>query len=283
MSSQSKTIVTEDEKHQFEQLMLRMLLPLYVILKSIQDTLGPMSEVERESDCLLSSLPRIDRQTLEQSQECPICDKMFSSPAAIAPTRAVNPTPLQLPCSHIICEGCLETWLSKAGSCPMCRCTLTSRVFQGGDSVVDIRSEVRAIFRKVLHFGQLYLETIPSDDTFGGMWSWGRKAQSEEQRQAWKAMKQFQNYTTPLENHLLSTENVKAILARAWEAYGLRLIYPERAQRLEQNENVSLTNRVAEYWEVVDTEHEEGEGEVVDYGEGAWETDESQTDEDEVD
>lgn len=57
----------------------------------------------------------------------------------------------------------------------MCRCTLTSRLFQGGDSVTDIQSEARAVFRKVIHFGQLYLETNPADGTFGGMWLWAAK------------------------------------------------------------------------------------------------------------
>lgn len=269
--------MSEDEKHQLERLIFRMIMPLDIMLISIEETLGEtlgsVSEVERESDFLLSSLPRIDRQTLDQGQECPICDKVFNYRAKNSFTRAVTPIPLQLPCSHIICESCLETWLSKAGSCPMCRCTLTSRVFQGGDSVVDVLSDVRAVFRKVLHFGKLYLETNPSNDSFGGMWSWGRKAESEEQRRAWKTMQQFQNYKTRIETTMLSTEGGKAILARALEDCGAELIYLRRAQRLEQNENMSVGNVVLETRQVVDAEHEGGEGEAVDDSEDSWETD----------
>ena len=269
----------ENEKHQLERLIFRMIMPLDVILMSIEETLGEtlgsVSQAERESDFLLSSLPRIDRQTLDQGQECPICAKLFNSRAKNSFTRTVTPIPLQLPCSHIVCENCLETWLSKAGSCPMCRCTLTSRVFQGGDSVVDVLSEVRAVFRKVLHFGQLYLETNPSNDSFGGMWLWGRKAESEEQRRAWTTMQQFQSYKTRIETKMLSTKGGKAILAQLLKDCGAESIYPRRAQRLDQNENMSvaIANAVLETREVVGAEHEWGESEAVYNSEDAWETD----------
>lgn len=114
----------------------------------------------------------------------------------------------------------------------MCRCTFTSRVFQGGDSVADMQTQLRVVFRKVLNCGQQYLETKPLNTTFGRMWQWARNAQSEEQRRTWKAMRQFQEYRTKVEHDLLLAEGGQAILARVWDAYGVKvsLIYPERAR-----------------------------------------------------
>lgn len=242
MSGPSRRIITGDEKKRIEWLIFRMIIPLEDILTSIRKTIGPMNEEEREFDILFNSLPRIDRKTLNQGHECPICDRVFNSPAETSPTSAPIPTPLQLPCSHIICEECIESWLSKAGSCPMCRFTLTSKVFQGGDSVADRQTQLRVVFRKVLHCGQGYLETKPPETTFGDMWEWAQNAQSEEQRRAWKAMKLFQGYRTKLEHDLLLTESGQAILGRVWNAYGLKLLYFQLAQESEQNENGSVAN-----------------------------------------
>lgn len=85
------------------------------------------------------------------------------------------------------------------------------------------------------------------------MWEWARNAQSEEQRRTWKAMRQFQEYITKVEHDLLLTEGRQAILARVWDAYGVKvsLIYPERAQWSKQNENESVANVVGETWVVV--------------------------------
>lgn len=154
----------------------------------------------------------------------------------------------------------------------MCRCTLTSRVFQGGDSVVDVLSEVRVLFRKVLHFGH------PSNDSFGGMWSWGRKAESEEQRRTWKKMQQFQSYQTRIETKLLSTKGGKAILDQLLKDCVAESIYPRRTLQLDQNENMSvaITNSVLETREVVGAEHERGESEAVYNCEDPWETDGSE-------
>lgn len=195
-----------------------MTIPLNCLLTSIRRTLGPMNEQEREFDSLFNSLPRIDRKTLNQGHDCPICERVFNSPAETSPTSAPIPTPLQLPCSHIICGDCIETWLSKAGSCPMCRCTLTSKVFQGGDSVADRQTQLRIVFRKVLHCGQEYLETKPqaTNTNFGDMWEWAYDAQrqSEEQRRTWKILRLFQDYRTKLEHDILLTEAGQAILAK---------------------------------------------------------------------
>lgn len=196
MSGQSRLTITTDEKKRIERHLFRMTIQLNVILTSIRKTLGPMNEEEREFDILFNSLPRIDRKTLNQGHDCPICDNVFNSPAETSPTSAPIPTPLQLPCSHIICGDCIETWLSKAGSCPMCRCTLTSKVFQGGDSVADRQTQLRIVFHKVLHCGHEYLETKPPDTNFGDMWEWAHNAQSEEQRRTWKALRPFRDYTT---------------------------------------------------------------------------------------
>lgn len=260
MTGQSRPTITRDEKKRMERLIFRMTIPLDVILTSIRKTLGPINEEEKESDILLNSLPRIDRKTLNQGHDCPICDRAFNPPAETSPTLAPIPTPLQLPCSHIICGECIETWLSKAGSCPMCRCTLTSKVFRGGDSVADMQTQLRVVFCKVLHCGQEYLETKPPDTTFGGMWEWARNGQSEEQRRTWKAMRLFQDYRTKVEHDLLLTEGGQAVLAGVWDACGVTLIYPERAQGSEQNENESVANVVGETWAVVG-EQDSGESE----------------------
>lgn len=62
------------------------------------------------------------------------------------------------------------------------------------------------------------------------MWEWARNAQSEEQRRTWKAMRLFQDYRTKVEHDLLLTKGGQAILAGVWDACGVNLIYPERAQ-----------------------------------------------------
>lgn len=82
----------------------------------------------------------------------------------------------------------------------------------------------------------------------------GRKAQSEEQRQACKAIRLFQNYTTRLENEILLTEWGKEILASIWGRCGLEVIHTE-------NKNVSIVNVVLDNWDVISGEHEWGKGE----------------------
>lgn len=150
----------------------------------------------------------------------------------------------------------MENWLSKAGTCPMCRCTFTSRVFQGGDSVAEMRTQLRVVFRKVLHCGQQYLETKPPNTTFGRMWNGPATHKARNSAGHGKAMRQFQEYRTKVEHDLLLTEGGQAILARVWDAYGVKvsLIYPERSQGWEQNENEPVANVVGETWVVVATE-----------------------------
>lgn len=107
MTGQSRLIIRGDQKKHFEQRVFRMTtMRCYLDLQG--KTLGPINQAEREFDILSNSLPRIDSETLNQGHDCPICDRVLNSPAETSPTSAPNPTPLQLPCSHIICGECIK-------------------------------------------------------------------------------------------------------------------------------------------------------------------------------
>ena len=46
----------------------------------------------------------------EENSFCPICEE--------------NKVDIRLPCSHFFCEKCIKGWMSKSGTCPLCRVKL---------------------------------------------------------------------------------------------------------------------------------------------------------------
>lgn len=76
-------------------------------------------------------------------------------------------------------------------------------------------------------------------------------------------MQLSQDYRTKAKHNLLLTEGGHAILAGVWDACGVNLIYPERAQGSEQNENESVASVIGEIWAVIGAEHDARESEVV--------------------
>lgn len=68
---------------------------------------------------------------------CPVCHESLSDLAAASTVSTAAPPPVRLRgCNHIFCRDCLEQWLLRQSSCPLCRAAVgraSSQVRSFGD------------------------------------------------------------------------------------------------------------------------------------------------------
>lgn len=60
----------------------------------------------------IDSLPTFAWAETHLAQECTICMRDFY----------VGETLCALPCAHCFHQGCIDSWLARCGTCPLCRC-----------------------------------------------------------------------------------------------------------------------------------------------------------------
>ena len=56
----------------------------------------------------------VDKTTLAESDRCPICLETFAELGDDVDVR-------KLRCSHVYCDSCIQTWLTKHKKCPCCQ------------------------------------------------------------------------------------------------------------------------------------------------------------------
>ncbi|EGY17902.1 hypothetical protein VD0002_g3827 [Verticillium dahliae] len=81
----------------------------------------PPVEIPGVGQSYLDALDRVNRKTLAQDEQCPICAERFlDDPYCLV---------VELPChhSHRFDLECVGPWLMAKGSCPMCRKDLTKK------------------------------------------------------------------------------------------------------------------------------------------------------------
>ncbi|EEY21978.1 conserved hypothetical protein [Verticillium alfalfae VaMs.102] len=82
---------------------------------------SPPVEIPGVGQSYLDALDRVDRKTLGQEEQCPICAERFLDDQYCLV--------VELPChhSHRFDLECVGPWLMGKGSCPMCRKDLTKK------------------------------------------------------------------------------------------------------------------------------------------------------------
>lgn len=196
----------------FERIMFRMTLPLSNILANVEEALIKMHEVTLETERLLETT-RIDPSPLGPTADCSVCGNF---PVHTSP-------PHCLPCRHMVCGTCLTSWLAKAGSCPVCRHKLTSRIFVNDDT--DIRNEAvaRSILLKIFYLGRLYLLTNPADVTFRGFYN-SSKADAKrglvEDIETLELM--FESFSTTFEDSAIQGPSGQDFKIKFWEREAAR-------------------------------------------------------------
>ena len=83
----------------------------------LRDELAARDETRPLEPSAIASLAHVAWDDGHPVRECSICMRSFAG--ATAPIPAV----VRLPCSalHVFHRDCIEAWLRRAGSCPMCR------------------------------------------------------------------------------------------------------------------------------------------------------------------
>ena len=201
-----------------ERLRFRMIQPLNDILLCVKNTLPSLDqslhEIAVETEKLLLTVPTVNSFSLDPTPDCSLCGGVFNSADDNQSDASDFYSPgllLRLPCKHIICSGCLKSWLAKAGSCPICRHKLTSRKFFGIET--DPRNELwsRPALDSVLNAGLRWLATISAEgktveNTFGEFRDWAAKEETAEQRAAMSAVRSFGRFSTSVEDASLHSE-----------------------------------------------------------------------------
>lgn len=200
-----------------ERVMFRMSLPLESILSGVELYLNEMSDLDAKTGQFLASLPQLKPCELDTSQECSICELIFNQiPPVSIPS--IIPTPIRLPCTHIVCQACLETWLGKAGTCPICRRRLTNRVFIFEKPQNE--TYCRSICEEILIHGRKYLATNPEYKIFYGFCEWAHREETESQRDARRVMVGFQYISTIMEDEMLQSEVGRRFVDTFWSTAG---------------------------------------------------------------
>ena len=186
-----------------------MIQPLKDILLCVRNTLQSMKsdEIAGETERFLLTVPTVDPLHPDPPQDCSTCDRVFDpTNDNHNDTSGVRSSglPLRLPCKHIICHGCLKTWLAKAGSCPICRHKLTGRVFIEDEKDPRTEANSPSILEPILNFGLHWLATVPATDnteenTFGQFCAWAYLEETAEQRAAMRALTLFGAFSTSME------------------------------------------------------------------------------------
>lgn len=208
MSALDQRITFPSNMHREAQLLYRMSQPLKDLLLCVKNTLQLMDELPAETGRFLLTVPTVDQLHLDPTPECSLCSEVFD-PTAIShsDTSGVRSHDLlvRLPCKHIICHGCLTSWLAKAGSCPICRHELTTRIFI--EDATDPRTEVnsRPILESILNTGLGWLASVTTEDdteenTFGHYCKWAAAEKTAEQCAAMDALKYFTVFSTSVED-----------------------------------------------------------------------------------
>lgn len=208
MSALDQRITYPSYINREEKLLFRMSQPLKGILLCVKNTLQLMEELPAMTERFLLAVPSVDQSQLEPTPECSICGLVYN-PTEVnrSDTSGVRSLDLllRLPCKHIICYGCLKSWLAKAGSCPICRHQLTGRTFIEDDTDPRTEANSRPIFETILNTGLRWLATFPTEDdtdenTFGAFCMWANRKETEEQRAAMSSLKFFSAFSTSVED-----------------------------------------------------------------------------------
>lgn len=93
-----------------------------------------LSKVEFKEKLYCKSHAKI-QERLDTRPECCVC------------MEPINKT-TEIPCNHIFCTTCLNKWLKKQNSCPICRAKVVAEVMPGRDAVD--RELILGYFRDLL-------------------------------------------------------------------------------------------------------------------------------------
>lgn len=208
MSALNPRITYPSNMHREAQLLFRMTQSMKGILLCVKNTLQLMDDLPAETERFLLTVPKVDQLHFDPTPDCSICFQSFNpteddhtdTSGARSPDLLVC-----LPCKHIICHGCLKSWLAKAGSCPICRHELTSRIFIEDDTDPRTEANSRPILESILTTGLVWLATVATEvatdeNTFGSYCLWASQEETAEQRTAMDALKYFTAFSTSLED-----------------------------------------------------------------------------------
>lgn len=208
MSALDHRITYPSNDNREARFLFRMVQPLKTILLCIKNTLQLIQELPAETERFLLTVPTVDQFHLDLTPECSICGQVFDPAEENHSDTSGVRSPdllLRLPCKHIICHGCLKSWLAKAGSCPICRHELTARVFIEDDRDPRTEANSRPILETILNAGLSWLATVSTGDdtdenTFGAFCRWANQKETAEQRAVMDVMKFFTRFSTSLED-----------------------------------------------------------------------------------
>lgn len=201
----------EDKARLEKCLALRAGIPLPILLDSVERFLR---KAETETAVFIQSMPEIDPETLDPNhRNCAICwdgFKLQSKSRKFSSLSERDSTPLRLPCAHIICKACIQGWLAKSGTCPICHHQCIRREFLG---TCDIQR--RESYKEFAELAPDYLATIkPESNTYGEFAAWSMIEDSKEDLslrllriRAQFMIRKFNQFPTTLEERLLQVSD----------------------------------------------------------------------------
>lgn len=194
----------EDVVHQAsieECLMIRDSLPLPILLSALAVVL---QKLEEQFATFVQSLPEIDLETLDPNdRNCAICWDEFKlqSKKNSSGLSERDSTPLQLPCPHHLCKACIQDWLLKAGTCPVCRHQCCPRIGPKPTFGLEQWFRFREAHEAIAEIAPIFFDTNPQNETYGEFDLWLFAGESNEYdtddfkvRAQW-AMDAFEEFT----------------------------------------------------------------------------------------
>ena len=155
-----------------ECLMIRESLPLPILLSALAAVL---QKLEEQFATFVQSLPEIDPETLDPNdRNCAICwdeFKLRSKNNSLGLSER-DSTPLQLPCPHHLCKACIQDWLLKAGTCPVCHHQCCPQIGPKPTFEHEQWFRFREAHEAMVEIAPIFFDTNPQTDSYGEFDRW---------------------------------------------------------------------------------------------------------------
>lgn len=170
----------QESMEEQERLIIRDNVPLPILVSAIATVL---QKLEDDFATFVKSLPEIDPERLDPDcRNCAVCWDEFKlqskNDSSVLSER--DSTPLQLPCLHYLCKACIQDWLLKAGTCPVCRHQCCPRI--GPEPTFEHQQwfRFREAYEAIVEIAPVFLAINSQNDTYGEFVLWLFAGETDE-------------------------------------------------------------------------------------------------------